>query len=193
MMVRPSLCLSQAQATQNQTGITSKVAGGIEKPNPLPKFHTPKEILEQMSIKRIGNPVSKTEKSRREPVAHLVTPASSLVGADLLQQQSRKNVHRMPKGDSPLRPVTPSASKRAEDILKHTRLDVGFTATDLELLADLKRETQSSLTGTRAIQSDNQAVTKAPDVKVEIQTEGDKDSTSLQEGSARPFFYSSPN
>ena len=74
-----------------------------------------------------------------------------------------------------MQPVTPTASKRAEDTLKHTRLDVGFTATDLEVLADLKRKTQSSLPGTRAIQPDSQAVTKTPEVKIEIRTDGDKE------------------
>ena len=82
-------------------------------------------------------------------------------------------MHRMSKGGGPSRPITPAASKRVEDVLKHTRLDVGFTAANLEFLADLKRKAQSPLPETKAIQPDSLAVERAPEVKIKIQTDGD--------------------
>ena len=81
----------------------------------------------------------------------------------------------MPEGDGPLRPVTPTVSKRTEDILRHTRLDEGFTATDPEFLVDLTRKTRKSLSMKRAIQSDAYAVPETQGVRVEIQTEGDEE------------------
>ena len=82
-------------------------------------------------------------------------------------------MHRMSKGSGPSRPITPNASKRAEDVLKHTRLDVSFTAANLEFLADLKRKAQSPLPRTKAIQLDSLAVERVLEVKIKIQTDGD--------------------
>ena len=120
----------------------------------------------------VGAPVVRAKESWCEPIARLVTPASSLVGAKLLKLQPRKAVLRTPEGAGPLRPLTPTALKKTEDALRQTRLKIGFTAADFEFLADLK-EVQNPLPGTRAIQPDGPAVERAPEVKVKAQTDGD--------------------
>ena len=148
------------------------MVGEVEIPDPLPRSQATRDALSRTGMEVVGDPVVRAKESRCEPIACLMTPASSLVGAKSLQQQPQKAVLRTPEGRGPQRPITPTASRRAEDALRHTRLDVGFTAADFKFLADLKGQAQKPLPRTRAIQPDGPAVERTPEVKAKAQTDG---------------------
>ena len=172
-MVQPQPTLSKAQIAENQMNTDLKAVGKIELSDESPRSQAPREVLSRRVAEMVGDPVVRAKEGQHEPIARLMTPVSSLAGAKLLRPQPQKAILRTSGRKGPLRPVTPTASQNAEDALRQTRLDVGFTAADFEFLADLKGEVQNPLPGTRAIQPDGPAVERAPEDKVKAQTDGD--------------------
>ena len=83
----------------------------------------------------------KAKEGRRESIARWITPASSLVGVKSLKLQPQSTWRKR----SPLTSDSHRFSRMFEDVLKQTRLNVGFTTADFEFLANLKGEVQNPL------------------------------------------------